>query len=143
MMPVISITRLRVRRWWYLPAFFTSVIRIGKQARTSQGNLAVKILADSKSTYWTATSWESEAAMRAFMLAAPHGPAMRNLLNWCDEAALVHWTQPEYELPAWSEAHRRLIAEGRPSKVNHPSPAHSSHRLPMPKAGAGREIKLK
>jgi Domain of unknown function (DUF3291) len=142
-MPVVSITRLRVRRWLYLPAFFSSVIRIGRQARASQGNLAVRIFADRRSTYWTATAWESEAAMRAFMLAQPHGSAMRKLLDWCDEAALVHWTQPAAELPTWTEAHRRLLAEGRPSKVNHPTPAHSSHSLPPPKTGSSGEIKLK
>ncbi len=36
--------------------------------------------------------------MKAFMHAAPHGPAMRKLLNWCDEAALVRWTQAGADL---------------------------------------------
>ena len=58
--------------------------------------------------------------MKTFMLAAPHGPAMRRLLEWCDEAALVHWTQTGSELPSWDEAHRRIQHEGRSSKVNHP-----------------------
>ena len=57
------------------------------------------------------------------MQAEPHGPAMRKLLEWCDEAALVHWTQEDEELPTWTEAHRRMLREGRPSKVNHPSEA--------------------
>ena len=48
------------------------------------------------------------------MMAAPHGPTMRKLLEWCDEASLVHWTQDEAELPSWEEAHRRLLHEGRP-----------------------------
>ena len=29
----------------------------------------------------------SESAMKAFMLAEPHGPTMRKLLDWCNEAA--------------------------------------------------------
>ncbi len=132
-MPVISITRLRVRSWRFLPAFLLSAMRINKQARESQGNLAVSVFADSHRAFWTATAWESEAAMRAFMLAGPHGPAMRKLLNWCDEAALAHWTQPDSNLPTWTEAHRRLIAEGRPSKVNHPTDAHTAHAPAPPK----------
>jgi hypothetical protein len=38
--------------------------------------------------------------MKAFVLAKPHGPTMRSLLEWCDEAALVHWTQAGAELPS-------------------------------------------
>ncbi len=62
--------------------------------------------------------------MRAFMLAGPHGPSMRKLLEWCDEAALVHWSQPGLEMPGWIEAHQRMQREGRTSKVNHPSEDH-------------------
>lgn len=142
-MPVVSITRLRVRSWVYLPAFFARVLRIGRQARGAPGNLAVRIFADKRSTFWTSTAWDSESSMRAFMLAPPHGPAMRKLLEWCDEASLVHWTQPDAALPAWHEAHRRLIAEGRPSKVNHPSPAHTAHSLPLPGTNLRGELKIK
>lgn len=142
-MPVISITRLRVRSWVYLPAFYASAIRTARQARNAPGNLGVRIFADKRSTFWTSTSWESEAAVRAFMLAKPHGPIMRKLLEWCDEAALVRWTQAGPELPSWPEAHRRLIAEGRPSKVNHPSPAHSAHDLPPPSTDTRSEVRIK
>jgi hypothetical protein len=142
-MPVISITRLRVRSWRYLPAFYVSVMRVARQARNAPGNLAVRIFADKRSTFWTSTSWNSESSMRAFMLAKPHGPIMRKLLEWCDEASLVHWTQPNPELPSWPEAHRRLIAEGRPSKVNHPSPAHTAHNLPPPGINLRGEIRIK
>ncbi len=132
-MPVISITRVRVRSWRFLPAFFLSVMRVGRQAAAAQGNLAVRIFADKHNTFWTATSWNSEAEMRAFMLAQPHGPAMRKLLNWCDESSLVRWTQAEATLPEWAVAHRRLIAEGRPSKVNYPTAAHTAHTPAPPK----------
>jgi Domain of unknown function (DUF3291) len=142
-MPVISITRLRVRSWRYLPAFYVSVMRVARQARNAPGNLAVRIFADKRSTFWTSTSWNSESSMRAFMLAKPHGPIMRKLLEWCDEASLVHWTQPNPEVPSWPEAHRRLIAEGRPSKVNHPSPAHTAHNLPPPGTNLRGELRIK
>jgi hypothetical protein len=141
-MPVISITRLRVRSLLYWPVFLFQSLGIAKQAAGAGGNLAVKLLGDRRRTYWTATSWSSEEAMRAFMLAKPHGPAMRKLLNWCDEAALVHWTQPGPELPSWEEAHRRLLGEGRRSKVNHPSPAHTAFSMVAPDPG-GRDIPIK
>jgi hypothetical protein len=142
-MPFVSITRLRVRSWLYLPAFLFQALRIARQAGRAEGNLAVKLLRDRRSTFWTGTSWSSEGSMKAFMLATPHGPAMRSLLQWCDEAALVHWTQAGAELPSWEEAHRRLQREGRPSKVNHPSAAHTAHAFPTPAAGPGRDQRFK
>ncbi len=142
-MPIVSVTRLRVRSWAYLPAFFFRTMQIARQARKAPGNLAVKVLRDRRNTHWTLTSWASESAVRAFMLAPPHGPAMRKLLEWCDEAALVRWTQDSTGLPTWVEAHQRLLREGRPSKVNHPSAAHTRHDLPAPAANAKTEFRFK
>jgi heme-degrading monooxygenase HmoA len=143
MMPFVSITRLRVRSLLYLPAFIFTALRIGGQARNAPGNLAASVFRDRRNTFWTSTCWESEASMKAFMLAAPHGPAMRKLLEWCDEAALVHWTQESAELPSWPEAHRRMESEGRPSKVNHPSAAQMAYSIPPPIANPRRESRLK
>jgi hypothetical protein len=36
------------------------------------------------------------------------GHAHAGLLNWCNEAALVHWEQESQKMPEWDEAHRRL-----------------------------------
>src|SRR5215469_14537956 len=132
-MPVVSVTRLRVRSWLYLPAFLMTSLRVARQAKSSPGNLRVQLLNDRRKTFWTCTAWESEAAMRAFMLAPPHGPAMRKLLEWCDEASLVHWSQAAAELPTWTEAHHRLKSEGRLSKVNHPSEAHRQFVITPPR----------
>ena len=131
-MPVISITRLRVRSWAYLPPFAVQTLRSAFQAARSDGNLAMNLLREPGNTFWTCTSWSSEAAMKAFMHAKPHGPTMRRLLEWCDEAALVHWTQEELELPTWEEAHKRIQKEGRRSKVNHPSPQHEAYTIAAP-----------
>jgi hypothetical protein len=124
----------------YLPAFLLRALRIGSQARNAPGNLGAKVLSDRRRTFWTSTSWESEEAMRAFMLGAPHGPAMRKLMHWCDEASLVHWTQPGAELPSWREAHERMQREGRRSKVNHPSEDHRRFVIPVPRADGGETL---
>ena len=58
--------------------------------------------------------------MTAFMLAGPHRGAMKRLLDWCDEASVVHWFQDVADLPSWEESHRRMREAGRPSKVNFP-----------------------
>src|ERR1700739_3046913 len=117
-MPLISVTRLRVRSLWFLPSFLIYALRSASQARAAEGNLAVKLLKDAHNTWWTSTAWDSEASMRKFMLAKPHGQATRKLLEWCDEAALVHWNQPDSILPTWIEAHGRMQSQGRTSKVN-------------------------
>jgi hypothetical protein len=58
---------------------------------------------------------------------------MPKLMHWCDEAATAHYTQDSATLPTWTEAHRRLLAEGRKSKVRHPSPAHEAFEIPPPR----------
>jgi Domain of unknown function (DUF3291) len=142
-MPVISVTRLRVRSWRFIPGFVFTTFRVGRQARQAEGNLAVKIFRDARNAFWTCTSWDSEASMRAFMLAEPHGPAMRKLLEWCDEAALAHWTQEDEELPSWADAHRIMLRRGRPSKVNHPSDAQKGYRIDAPGTSTKTEIRMK
>ena len=142
-MPFVSITRLRVRSWSYVPAFVVQTLRSARQAARADGNVAVKLLRDRRNTFWTGTTWSSEDSVRAFMRAKPHGPTMRSLLQWCDEAALVHWAQAGAERPSWEEAHRRIQQEGRPSKVNHPSAAHTAHAITAPKAGQKHDLRFK
>lgn len=142
-MPFVSVTRLRVRSWRFLPAFLFDAVRSARQAKVAQGILAVRLLRDAHNTWWTITAWDDEASMRNFMRAKPHGPAMRKLLHWCDEAAVVHWTQPEAGLPSWPDAHRRMQLEGRTSKVNHPSPAHTASAIAAPEVRPGNDIVFK
>src|SRR4051794_19367114 len=142
-MPIVSVTRLRVRSWIFLPAFFLRSIRITLQVKNAPGNLGVKFLNDRRKTFWTCTSWDSEAAMKSFMLANPHGPAMRKLLEWCDEASVVHWSQSAPELPGWTQAHARMQSEGRPSKVNYPSENHRRFVIDAPYVGASGNAHLK
>ena len=73
--------------------------------------------------------------MEAFRNQGLHSNAMPKLLDWCDEASLVHWVQESRELPSWQEAYERLVKDGRPSKVTHPSAAHLAHQFPPPRPG--------
>jgi heme-degrading monooxygenase HmoA len=140
-MPLVSITRLRVRSWRDLPAFLIEAFRSARQARTAPGNLAVTLLYDQDRTFWTRTLWSEEAAMRAFMLAGAHRAVMPRLLDWCDEAAVAHWTQDDAAPPAWEEAHRRMQQDGRRSRVNHPSERQQRFAFPVPRRGAELRIK--
>ena len=135
-MPLVSVTRLRVRSWRYFVPFIYFSLRSSRQAKKAEGNLAVSLLGDSNKTFWTRTVWTTEEAMKAFMLSGPHRQAMRQLLEWCDEAALVHWEQESTEEPDWQEAHRRLQQQGRRSKVNYPSAAQENFVIRPPKVRA-------
>ncbi len=140
-MPVVSITRLRVRSVRHLPAFLWYAFRSGRQAAKAEGNIAARVMNDRNRTFWTATVWTTDAAMKNFMMAGPHRDAMRKLLEWCDEAALGHWDQEIEQPPAWPEAFRRLRNEGRRSKVNHPSAAHTAYTFAEPLSRRGIRLK--
>lgn len=142
-MPFISITRLRIRSWRFLPAFFIQAVRSARQARRAEGNLAVSIVREARNTFWTRTVWSSEQAMKAYMVSGVHGRVMRRLLEWCDEAAVVHWSQEPEQPPTWEEAYRKLQEMGRASKVNHPTEAHRLHQIPAPKIRTKSELRLK
>lgn len=131
-MPLIAVTRLRLRSFRFMPGFVYYAMRSARQAQRSTGNLGIDVVRESKLTFWTATAWVDEDAMRAFLMARPHRAAMARLPEWCNEAAVVHWEQKEATLPNWHEAHRRLVAGGRPSKVYHPSADHAGNRIPPP-----------
>jgi|SRR6185369_15304618 len=140
---VVSITRMRIRRWWFLPAFFLTSLRAARQAARAEGNVATSLLRERHRVFWTRTLWASEDAMKTFMHATPHGPAMRKLLDWADEASLVHWTQDTSDVPSWEEAHRRLQQSGRLSKLNYPSEAHNAFRVPPPVVTATSQTHVK
>ena len=135
-MPFVSITRLRVRRWRYLPQFLVQSIRAARQAKRAAGSLAVSILRDADRAFWTRTVWSDEAAMRSFMQSGVHRRVMARLPEWCNEAALVHWVQDDKEPPSWAEAHRRLELEGRRSRVNHPTAAQRRFEIREPRTSA-------
>jgi heme-degrading monooxygenase HmoA len=140
-MPFVSITRLRVRAWRYLPAFLLGAYGSARAAKRASGNLAVCLLSDSNLAFWTRTMWRDEAAMRGFMHCDAHRRVMPRLLEWCDEAAVAHWTQDAQEPPAWPQAHSRMQKEGRRSKVDHPSAAQQRFEFPQPRTR--RELTFK
>ena len=142
-MPLVSLTRLRVRSWAHLPAFVVATVRAALQARRAEGNLAVRLLRDAHNTFWTCTLWSDEAAMKAFMLSGAHRTIMPRLLEWCNEAAVARWTQTSAEVPAWQECHERMQRDGRPSKVNHPSEAHRRFAIAAPQVARRSELRFK
>jgi hypothetical protein len=135
-MVFVSVTRLRIRSWFYMPQVFWHAMRSLRQSENATGLIAGRVMREARNAFWTVTLWEGGAAMETFRIRGAHMAAMPKLLDWCDEAALVHWTQESRELPSWQEAYERMIKEGRPSKVRRPSLAHSAHNFPPPRPSA-------
>ena len=130
----VSVTRLRLRSSRYVIPFVIYALMSSRQARRSRGNLEVKFLRDTNQAFWTLTAWQKDEDMRLFMMAGSHRRAMPKLLDWCDEASVAHWTQEASELPSWDQAHRRLVEQGRPSKVRFPSSDQIARRIPEPRS---------
>lgn len=125
-MPFVSITRLRLRAWRFLPAFAIHAVRTNAQVRRAAGFLGGALLPDRRLTFWTMTMWREQGDMRRYIIEGAHLKAMPKLMRWCDEASIVHWDQEDATLPGWIEADRRMRADGRPSKVRDPSPDHAA-----------------
>ena len=140
-MSFISITRLRIRSIRFLPAFALHTMRSRNQVRHAPGFQGGSLLLDRAWTFWTMTAWDGQDSMRRYMTNGAHRMAMPHLLDWCDEASVVHWTQPETILPSWAEADRRMRESGRPSKVHHPSPRHATLTYRPPRRAHGSPLK--
>ncbi|OCX54726.1 hypothetical protein BEL04_00485 [Mucilaginibacter sp. PPCGB 2223] len=126
----ISITRLRLRSIWYLPGFLSSNSLSVKQLLVTPGFIAGKELIDKNLVFWTVTVWKTDADMKTFRNSPPHRKAMQKLPLWCDEATYMHWLSEDTEIPAWDAICKRTIAEGKVSKVRHPSKNHPDRNFP-------------
>ena len=139
-MAFVSITRLRVRALWLMPAFFWKARGAIDQAGEADGFISGALLPDRRLTFWTMTVWRDEADMRAYMTSGFHSAVMPKLFKWCDEASVVNWTQENDLMPDWLTADARMRAEGRPSRVRNPSPNHKSMTFDVPRVSRATRI---
>jgi len=131
-MVFVSVTRLRIRSWRYLPAFFYYTLLSAWQARRAAGNLGTSIHRDARHVYWTITVWRDEPAMRQFRNHGAHGRAMPKLREWCDEATYAHWEQASANPPDLATAYERLVRDVIVSRVKHPTAEHEAKEFPRP-----------
>lgn len=139
-MPLVSVTRARIRRLWHMPSFAVAAFSSLQQARRAPGFIGGSVCPDRRLTFWTMTVWRDEAAMRAYMLSGPHRAAMPKFAGWCDEASVVHWEQAEAAAPTWTDAADRMRRDGRPSKLRHPTRHHESMTFADPRLSAAAPI---
>jgi hypothetical protein len=126
-MPHNSITRLRLKSIFTAPAFVRETRAISEQLRAAPGFIEGAVLAEGRLVFWTRSAWESGDAMKAFRDNGLHRTAMPKLIAWCDEASVAQW-QGDIARD-WDDIHARMQAEGRLSRVKHPTKAHRARRF--------------
>ncbi len=129
----ISVTRLRVRSIRFLIPFVWYNERTVRQIQRAPGFLEGTLFVDARRTFWTMTAWEDKTAAMAYRNTGAHKAAMPKLLHWCDEASVAHWeAEAGAPLALPPEAHARMVADGRRSKVRKPSPDHQAWIIAPP-----------
>jgi hypothetical protein len=131
-MPVVVVTRLRLKDPAVVDEFFASAVAVVDQAQHSEGNLGADVLAEANNTYWTRTVWQGRDLMNAFVGSEPHVRTMGRIDDWCDEATFVEWEQAGAELPGWPVGYRRLVASGQGPTLAHATAAHHTRDFPAP-----------
>jgi hypothetical protein len=115
-MPVIVVTRLRLRDPAFFEEFFASAVAV----------------VEANNTYWTRTAWQGRAEMDSFVGSEPHLGTMDRIDDWCDEATFVDWEQPSADAPDWQDGYRRLVADGQAARLTHGTDAHHTRDFPAP-----------
>ena len=131
-MPIVVITRLRLRDPSLLDYFFAAASAALDTALKSDGNLGGDAAAEANNTWWTSSAWLDRGSIGAFVRSGAHLKAMGGLDEWCDEASFVDWEQDGSELPDWQTAHRHLVADGQSAKLPHASAENDRRAFPAP-----------
>ena len=131
-MPVIVVTRLRLRSPELIDEFFTHAVAVLEQALRSEGNLGADALAEAHDAWWSVSAWRERGLMEAYVNSEPHLSTMELLDHLCDEATFVDWEQPGVALPDWQTSWRHLVADGKSATLTHPSVSNQARAFPAP-----------
>jgi quinol monooxygenase YgiN len=131
-MPVIVVTRLRLKDPAVLDEFFTHAVAVLEQAMKSEGNLGADALAEASNTWWSVSAWQDRARMQSYVNTEPHLSTMGLLDDFCDEATFVDWEQDAPDLPDWQTSWRHLVADGQSATLTDQSDANLTRAFPAP-----------
>jgi hypothetical protein len=131
-MPIIVVTRLRLRNPSLLDELFTHAAAALEQGMKSEGNLGADALAEAHDAWWSKTAGQDRAHMEAYTNSEPHLSTEALLDHLCDEATFVDWEQPSPDLPDWQTTWRRLVADGHFATLTAPSDANQTRAFPAP-----------
>lgn len=121
-----SITRLRLRSLFTLPAFARETRMIAAELSNAPGFLGGAVLAEGRLVFWTRSAWESIDAMKAFRDSGAHRVSMPKLIEWCDEASVAQ--SAGGPMTDWDAIYTHMVEHGRSSRVRRPTKAHQEKR---------------
>ena len=119
----VSVTRLKLRRWYFLPIFLFINFFVIRKFRRAPGLIQGKVMVDYHLAFWTLSLWAQETDMRQFRNGPRHLKAMRKTPEWACEAVSYSWTRNTLDFPPWNEVCEKLKTLGKYSTLNHPSEA--------------------
>src|SRR5215472_13468305 len=131
-MPVIVVTRLRLKDPALLDEFFVDAVAAIEQAQKAAGNLGADALADADNAWWSVSAWQGHDLMRAFVGSEPHRSILARLDHYCDEATFADWEQDSPDLPDWQTSWQHLTADGKVAELTDPSEANATRAVPAP-----------
>ena len=80
-MSLLSVTRLRLRSFRFVPQFIFANQQAARQLRKQPGFRGGKLLVDRNLTFWTMTLWDDERTMRAYRDSGAHREVMPKLIS--------------------------------------------------------------
>src|SRR5689334_15388791 len=110
---LVMASRLELKSFRHIPAFFKASMSLLQQARRSQGAIAVSLKAHlTKRTFWTVSAWTDKRSVHTYAATEPHKSAMPRFRPAMKEATFVFWTASSKDLPiTWNEVSRRVAEE--------------------------------
>ena len=106
---LVLLSFLPLKRRRRIPSLLLSAIRITRQLQGSAGLIGYSLYTELVAgRFWTLSVWEDEAALQAFVHAAPHVETMRNLIPHMGPTRFVRWTVVGTGIPiSWDDALKR------------------------------------
>lgn len=126
----VSVTRLKVRRVWLLPAFFWLTFRVARVSARAPGYLQGRLRTDKGWVFYTVTAWSDVRAMGKFLAGSAHQRASAWFAAHCSEGVVTNFQHAGEVLPSWDEVHAHLRDNGRFPAVDEPTLDHSAKRVP-------------
>ncbi|MGH6954256.1 MAG: antibiotic biosynthesis monooxygenase [Alphaproteobacteria bacterium] len=113
---IALLTFLPLRRLSRVPWFLRHSRRIERQLRAAPGLIGYAFGSRPLAKrFWTLSVWRDEAALAAFVRAAPHADTMAAMTPHMGEAAFIRWPiEGNAVPPSWEEAFARWAAERGP-----------------------------
>lgn len=128
-MPIIAVTRARLKSVRFLLPFMRCSLQCWWKARNAEGNLGSRVRKTRGLRFWTMTMWDNEDSLKAYRDIKLSGQVRSSARQWLEENSIAHWEQEGSRMPSWKDAACLLKEHGHLSEVDHPSESQKSGQI--------------